>query len=140
MFTTEPEYRQRINTCKACEFYQRGWCGTAVVGTLVDNPEGGRRKRTCGCNIALKAKLSCEECGHPFEKRWHKTADKPTELLSEIGSFVDSIGDRISAADKERLFTYRDTLTGKKTRNKQTNCVACIKEAITELKNAYKQL
>ena len=140
MFANESEYRERVKTCKRCEFYERGFCGTAFVGTLVDNPEGGRRKRTCGCNVMLKAKLTFEECGHPFEKRWGKISEKPTELLAEIGEFIDTIGDRISAADKERLFTYRDTLTGKKTANKQTNCVPCIKEAITELKNAYKHL
>jgi hypothetical protein len=90
--------------------------------------------------VSLKAKLSFEECGHPYDKRWFKITDKPTELLDDIGVFIASIGDRITPADKDKLFTYRDTLTGKRTTNKQTNCVPCLKQAIDELKAAYKQL
>jgi len=139
MFTQKDVRKERVSICKACPHYNRGFCGVPFLGDLVDNPEGGRRKRTCGCNIRLKAELEFEECGHPFEKRWFKVSEKPEALLKEIGEFIDSVGNRITKEDKVKLFEYKELLTGYKG-NSETNCRPCIIEALKQLKKAYQKL
>lgn len=140
MFASEKEQRQRMKVCLACPLFNNGWCGEPLVGTLVDNPYGGRRKRTCGCNMKLKVKLSWVECGHPFNKKWGKVAEKDPEMIKQVGELLAEIGDAITPEQKDRLFTFKDKITGSKTRNKQTTCPACLRDAISQLRKAYKQL
>ena len=139
MFIEPQQYNERLRTCRACPFYENGWCGTPVVGTLVDNPKGGRRKRTCGCNMKVKAAIPWMECGHPFEKRWGKVMDYPAEMIAEMKEFAGSIGDRITSDQKERLFTYLEKLTGANYKNKQTTCVPCLTEALKKLRTELKK-
>ena len=138
MFTSDKVYRERLKVCKGCEFYERGWCGTPIVGTLVDNPEGGRRKRTCGCNVRLKAQLSWEQCGHPYEPKWQSEKPKDEAKINEMKVFVDELGNRISAKEKERLLRYHAEVKG--IEYKDTNCVPCVIERLKELKQLLSQL
>jgi hypothetical protein len=90
--------------------------------------------------MQVKVKLSWSECGHPFEKKWGKLAEKDDATIQAVGKLLEELGDVVTPQQKDRLFTFKDKLTGSKTRNKQTTCPACIRDAIVSLKRAYKEL
>ena len=132
MLTTDKQHRERVKICKGCEHYNNGFCGVPLMGDLVDNPDGGRRKRTCGCKVSLKARLAFESCGHPFDKKWLAIKPKDEQRIEQIKRFVEGVGVRLDERQNIQMQKYHAEVKG--IEYKHTNCKVCVIEKMQELK------
>lgn len=130
---------QRLRICQACELYENGWCGTPMIGTLVDNPDGGRRKRSCGCKVGIKAELAFMECGHPFKKKWGKVGELDEDFLARCMDILERIGkNRISKKERHELIEVHSKAFGIPFRD--TSCPSCLVKMKVELQNLIKRI
>lgn len=50
----------RQSMCNACEFRKNGFCGTPIIGNIVQYK--GRAVHLCGCNTNEKTTLKNQQC------------------------------------------------------------------------------
>ncbi len=55
----------RRSICNGCEFRKGGFCGTAIVGEIIEHK--GQKKRLCGCLTNEKSLLKNQSCSI---KKW----------------------------------------------------------------------
>ena len=128
-FVSSQKKADRMSACKKCEHYKTTTktCGTLGIGTLL-LVEGIIEVELCGCIMPIKTKLKTSTC--PLGK-WD--AQVSTEDLEEIESFLGSVqGDRLSAHQNLLLTDLWNKASG--TNRKVSNCNACVRDMIKDLK------
>tara|TARA_R100000081_G_C4820055_1_gene178926 strand:+ start:240 stop:647 length:408 start_codon:yes stop_codon:yes gene_type:complete len=120
---------KRIAICEECEYFKpkTRTCGTAIIGDKIGD------KKTCGCFMDAKTKLSFSRC--PFDK-WEFLQVTENDYLA-IKKLLDEIDNTINPKQKEVLFEMQRKYIGGNT--KTSNCVPCIKSALKEMKQIVEE-
>lgn len=129
-FKADKELAQkRIAICEKCQYFKprTRTCGTAIIGDKVGD------KKTCGCFMDAKTKLSFSRC--PFDK-WEFLQVTENDYLA-IKKLLDEIGNTINPKQKEVLFEMQRKYIGGNT--KSSNCVPCLKSALEEMKQIVEE-
>ena len=120
---------KRIAICESCRHFRKKsrTCGTPVVCTKVG------KKRTCGCFMDAKTKLSFSKC--PFNK-WEFLQVTENDYLA-IKNLLEEVKQTINPNQKEVLYNMQRKYIGGNT--KTSNCVPCLKSALNEMKEIVEQ-
>lgn len=116
--------RLRLDICESCRHFRKKTrtCGTPVIGNKVGN------KRTCGCFMDLKTKLSFASC--PLGK-WGNLQIDHEDFLA-IKNLINEIKNVINADQKKVLFEMQKKYFGGNI--KTSNCVPCLKKALSQMR------
>ena len=121
--------KQRIAICESCKHFRKKsrTCGTPIIGNKVGS------KRTCGCFMDAKTKLSFSKC--PLGK-WGELELKHEDYL-KMKKIVEEVTHVIDINQKKALFELQRKYFGGNT--KSTNCAPCIKTALNQIKRAVEE-
>lgn len=121
--------KKRITICESCKHFRKKsrTCGTPIVGTKVG------KKRTCGCFMDAKTKLSFSKC--PFNK-WGILQVTENDYL-EIKKLIHDVTNTINPNQKSLLYDMQRKYIGGKT--KTSNCVPCLNTALKEMKDLIEE-
>tara|TARA_R110000744_G_scaffold131957_1_gene240183 strand:- start:300 stop:704 length:405 start_codon:yes stop_codon:yes gene_type:complete len=120
---------ERIAICEQCPHFRKRsrTCGTPIVGNKVGN------KRTCGCFMDIKTKLSFSNC--PLD-RWQSNEISNADYL-EMKNLVSEVTHSINPKQKsvlyEMLSKYNEGTT------KTSNCAPCLVKALDDIKEIIRQ-
>lgn len=129
----------RLATCKACPFYNDGWCGTPVVGrklTKKEKKEHGipedQKVKLCGCKLSAKVHFHLASC--PAGK-WGRVALTDREI-AQLRTLVDKVREagRADGMEVNELFRMKSRLLGVNV--PASYCGPCVKTLIEELDHA----
>lgn len=119
----------RITICESCIHFRKRTrtCGTPIVGNKVG------KKRTCGCFMDVKTKLSFSNC--PLDKWYGKDLSHSDYL--EMKQLISEVKYTINSKQKKVLFSLLSKYTGS---TKQTSqCASCLIKALDDIKEIIKQ-
>ena len=121
--------KKRIEICEECEHFKprTRTCGTAILGDKIGD------KKTCGCFMDAKTKLSFSRC--PFDK-WEFLQVTENDYLA-IKKLLDVVDNTINPNQKKMLFEMQRKYIGGNT--KTSNCVPCLKSALKEMKQIVEE-
>jgi hypothetical protein len=121
--------KKRIAICEDCTHFRKRTrtCGTAIKGNKVGS------KRTCGCFMDAKTKLSFSRC--PFDK-WEFLQVAENDYLA-IKKLLHEVKNTINPKQKEMLYDMQRKYIGGNT--KTSNCVPCLKSALKELEQIVEE-
>tara|TARA_R100001460_G_scaffold14769_1_gene32948 strand:+ start:1390 stop:1797 length:408 start_codon:yes stop_codon:yes gene_type:complete len=121
--------KKRIAICEECEYFVKKTrtCGTAIFGDKIGD------KKTCGCFMDAKTKLSFSRC--PFDK-WEFLQVTENDYLA-IKNLLHEVKNTINPKQKELLFDMQRKYIGGNT--KTSNCVPCLKSALKELEQIVEE-
>jgi|TARA_R110000744_G_scaffold65620_1_gene134520 hypothetical protein len=125
----DPELaKKRLAICEKCKHFRKRSrsCGTPVVGNKVGN------KRTCGCFVDAKTKISFTKC--PFSY-WNELQVTENDYLA-IKKLLEEVKHSINPDQKEELYNMIRKYIGGNT--KTSNCVPCLKSALKEMNELVK--
>lgn len=114
---------KRISICESCKHFRKKsrTCGTPIKGNKVGN------KRTCGCFMDAKTKLSFSTC--PFSY-WDDLQVAENDYLA-IKKLTASIKHTINGDQKKEMYKLRNKYFGGK--RETSNCAPCLKSALADL-------
>jgi len=114
---------KRIAICEDCNHFRKRsrTCGTPIIGDKVGD------KRTCGCFMDAKTKLSFSTCPLDF---WGSLQVSHSDYL-EMKKLLDEVKHSINADQKVVLYKLRNKYFGGNL--KTSNCSPCLKSALNEL-------
>lgn len=121
--------QKRIAICESCNHFRKKsrTCGTAIIGTKVG------KKRTCGCFMDAKTKLSFSRC--PFDK-WKSHQVTKIDYLA-IKKLLNDVDNTINPNQKTLLYDMQRKYFGGKTTS--SNCVPCLNSALVEMKQIIEE-
>tara|TARA_R110000787_G_scaffold16595_1_gene50033 strand:- start:2640 stop:3044 length:405 start_codon:yes stop_codon:yes gene_type:complete len=117
--------QQRIAICESCNHFRKRsrTCGTPIVGNKVGN------KRTCGCFMDVKTKLSFSTC--PLDK-WGDLQVSKNDYL-EMKRLLLEVKNTINPEQKTTMYELLNKYTGGS--EKSNNCVPCLKGSLKEIEH-----
>jgi len=120
---------QRISICEQCRHFRKKTrtCGTAFIGNKVGS------KRTCGCFMDIKTKLSFSTC--PLGKWGNLQVSE--EDYKEIKKLVADIDGSVNPHQNKKLFDFQRKYIGGN--RKSTNCSPCVKKAYEQMKQIIEE-
>tara|TARA_R100001244_G_C5166881_1_gene131451 strand:- start:65 stop:475 length:411 start_codon:yes stop_codon:yes gene_type:complete len=121
--------KKRIAICEGCKHFRKRsrTCGTPIIGNKIGS------KRTCGCFMDAKVKLSFSMC--PLSK-WEGMQVSEIDYIT-IKKLLSDVSNIISGKQKILLFDMmRKYIGGNK---KSSNCVPCIKTAMKEMEDIVRE-
>ena len=121
--------KKRIEICEKCEHFKNPprTCGTPIIGDQVGD------KRTCGCFMDAKTKISFSRC--PLNK-WEFLQVTENDYLA-IKNLLDEVDNTINPNQKKLLFDMKRKYFGGNQRT--SNCVPCLKTALKEMKQIVEE-
>lgn len=121
--------KKRIAICEECKYFVKKTrtCGTPIIGDKIGD------KKTCGCFMDAKTKLSFSKC--PFDK-WESLQVTENDYLA-IKNLLHEVKNTINPKQKELLFDMQRKYIGGNT--KTSNCVPCLKSALKELEQIVEE-
>jgi len=127
---SNPEVEQRrIAVCESCQHFRKKsrTCGTPIIGNKVGN------KRTCGCFMDVKTKLSFSTC--PLSK-WGDLQVSKDDYL-DMKKLISEVTNTIDSEQKNTMYALLNKYSdGTKS---TTSCVPCLKSAIQEIKDIIEE-
>jgi hypothetical protein len=129
MKATKEIAKKRIGICEACEHFKpkSRTCGTPIIGDKVGD------KKTCGCFMDVKTKISFASCPFSF---WDGCQVTEFDYLS-MKKLMHEVNHQINGQQKEVLFELTNKYFG--TNNKTSNCVPCLKSALAQVEQIIKE-
>lgn len=121
--------KKRIAICEECEHFKpkSRTCGTPILGDTIGD------KKTCGCFMDAKTKLSFSRC--PFDK-WEFLQVTENDYLA-IKKLIDEVDNSINPVQKKVLFDMQRKYIGGN--NTSSNCVPCLNGALKEMKQIIEE-
>ena len=115
--------KKRIAICEDCTHFRKRTrtCGTAIKGNKVGD------KRTCGCFMDAKTKISFSTCPFSF---WNDLQVTENDYLA-IKKLLEEVKHTINPDQKDVLYYMQRKYFGGNT--KTSNCVPCLKSALKEM-------
>jgi len=121
--------KTRITICESCVHFRKRTrtCGTPIVGNKVGS------KRTCGCFMDIKTKLSFSNC--PLDK-WYGN-DISDKDFKEMKKLIADVGTSINPKQKDTLYSLLRRYNNSNV--KSSNCSPCLVSALDDIKEIVKQ-
>jgi hypothetical protein len=139
-------YQHRMQICYACKYYKplTKSCGTLFKGDVIDeeelqmlidagdvmieNANGKKKARTCGCVMPFKARLYFASCSVGKWKGMLHFGDKHQDFIAFVRSLPDA--GKVTNEQIEQMYEWMDKII----KVKHTRCAKCIRNIIQELK------
>ena len=125
MFVDKRTYKERFNTCKACEYFENGTCGPPVIGKKIQ--KGTSSVQLCGCIMKIKCNLKIAKC--PLNK-WGRELSRSE--IKEIEELIKDVRKDPRNKNEVRFFTQDQNTRLSKITGKNI-CLKCQKKQVRSL-------